>query len=436
MSIYLYLRITERMATPLDSLDALFTCPVCLEKYRDPRILSCGHHFCVGCLEGVYQGQSNVWALNCPTCRHSTPLGAGKTVLDLPRPVMVNELQQKVTELVRGGGGRRGSTTRLCGLCDHGRQHAVRHCYECSENLCQACAEKHERVRMFAGHQTVQISESLFCKSHPTRAVTVYCGDCKKGLCKKCLVSHPQPHKVDTIQKLAGKSRGRLQQFVLRCKPIDIDLGVLKEMNSNADHLEENKDNMMGKISKIRDLMKTFETRLGAIEKVLQAKVTNEVEKMKMYETSVLELNQSQGELIKYANYLIHHAPEAELVLKEKDVTLDIPASELNNFSIRFPAENSLDETVSGFLKVISGCDIKYQTVTIKDFKKIASEKHAVEQRHLRLREIDVEVENMDQMILLGESYHGNFFYEGLLSSKAELQSERDKLLCQHTPRN
>ncbi|KAG7257164.1 hypothetical protein CRUP_006033 [Coryphaenoides rupestris] len=48
------------------------TCPVCLDVYRDPRLLPCGHNFCLGCLRRLQRQASSQRApILCPECRQS-----------------------------------------------------------------------------------------------------------------------------------------------------------------------------------------------------------------------------------------------------------------------------------------------------------------------------------------------------------------------------
>lgn len=46
------------------------TCPVCLDLYRDPHLLPCGHNFCLTCLRRLKR-QSERGRFRCPECRDS-----------------------------------------------------------------------------------------------------------------------------------------------------------------------------------------------------------------------------------------------------------------------------------------------------------------------------------------------------------------------------
>ena len=79
-------------------MEDIVSCPICFEHYNDPRSLSCAHQFCVQCLEKIkvtknYKGETEV---TCPTCRFVTLIEEGASLRDLPRPVLMNEVQKMV----------------------------------------------------------------------------------------------------------------------------------------------------------------------------------------------------------------------------------------------------------------------------------------------------------------------------------------------------
>lgn len=57
-------------ASALEELQSELTCPVCLELFRDPVILECGHHFCQVCIIQCWEVKADELS-SCPKCRKS-----------------------------------------------------------------------------------------------------------------------------------------------------------------------------------------------------------------------------------------------------------------------------------------------------------------------------------------------------------------------------
>ncbi|KAF3693917.1 Zinc-binding protein A33 [Channa argus] len=57
-------------ASALEELQSELTCPVCLELFRDPVILECGHHFCQVCIVQCWEAKADEQS-SCPKCRKS-----------------------------------------------------------------------------------------------------------------------------------------------------------------------------------------------------------------------------------------------------------------------------------------------------------------------------------------------------------------------------
>ena len=53
-------------------------CAVCLEEFKEPKVLPCLHSFCKICLEGLLARQGKAWKLNCPSCRISVEVSLSK----------------------------------------------------------------------------------------------------------------------------------------------------------------------------------------------------------------------------------------------------------------------------------------------------------------------------------------------------------------------
>ena len=64
--------IAEMASSLSNRLSEHLTCPVCLEKYTDPRELSCQHVYCKMCLAGLLTVEGSQYLIRCPECRLET----------------------------------------------------------------------------------------------------------------------------------------------------------------------------------------------------------------------------------------------------------------------------------------------------------------------------------------------------------------------------
>ena len=72
MNKYLYIHDKKNMEDTL-------SCPICLDIYKHPRNLECGHPFCTTCLFMIKINNS----ITCPVCRTSTNFTNNFTLIDL-----------------------------------------------------------------------------------------------------------------------------------------------------------------------------------------------------------------------------------------------------------------------------------------------------------------------------------------------------------------
>lgn len=49
----------------MDYVNELLNCPICLDRFKEPKILPCHHSFCNICIINVIQDRK----IECPTCR-------------------------------------------------------------------------------------------------------------------------------------------------------------------------------------------------------------------------------------------------------------------------------------------------------------------------------------------------------------------------------
>lgn len=127
------LRMACNIRLPL--LESQLTCPICLEVFKDPAMLQCGHSYCRDCLWGLMK-ESHIHLL-CPVCRQEVDYSSSPPNVTLKRLIetlkILNE-EQAATETCPKHNNPlclycEQDQEVICGLCgtigDH-RQHPIK----------------------------------------------------------------------------------------------------------------------------------------------------------------------------------------------------------------------------------------------------------------------------------------------------------------------
>ncbi|KAL3854956.1 hypothetical protein ACJMK2_014191 [Sinanodonta woodiana] len=89
------------MCDEFQRIGDMIECPICLASFQSPRLLPCGHSFCMGCLQSYIDGKRDenpcMTALPCPTCRCTTHIpdlanGSNNLALGFPASHVIVKL--------------------------------------------------------------------------------------------------------------------------------------------------------------------------------------------------------------------------------------------------------------------------------------------------------------------------------------------------------
>ena len=158
----------------LKELQQEITCPLCLDTFREPKLLSCDHAYCKSpCLEALLVRSKNS-TISCPECRVVTQVTAND-VNGLRTAFHVNRLKAVVLRLKK-----------------------------CPKPLPgdEAVAST---VRPADG--TDRLAVNMLCKLHPSQSLDLFCSTCTCQclICRDCVVvdrTH-ENHHYDLIEKVA-----------------------------------------------------------------------------------------------------------------------------------------------------------------------------------------------------------------------------------------
>jgi len=186
------------------------TCPICLEDFKNPRMLPCVHSFCLECLQGHCKDKMNGDHVACPVCRKELQI-PDSGLVDLP-------LNFFLQNLIDARDASTQKTEVLCEVCELENAEeippATLYCVDCNQKLCEACSRPHKRWRGGAHHVRAlgaELSAELiqqrasYCDQHKDERLKLYCHDCSINVCLMCFAVDHAGHKCADVGQVADE---------------------------------------------------------------------------------------------------------------------------------------------------------------------------------------------------------------------------------------
>ena len=139
--VYMQFCRTLTMESFLRNLTKQVTCSICLETFKEPKIISCFHTFCCECLEKHARVSQRHEKFRCPECQAEIHLPQGNRFEALPTSFFHNSLLNILAVRQSGDG-----TNVTCGNCNKTSSN-VHYCFDCARFMCPECLNAHEIMR-------------------------------------------------------------------------------------------------------------------------------------------------------------------------------------------------------------------------------------------------------------------------------------------------
>ena len=128
------------MASAWSQLEQMLTCAICLDKFKNPRLLPCQHSFCGdSCMDGLVDYARR--QIKCPECRaeHRIPYQGVQSLPVNVTLIRFLELHARIT-----GEEPEPVPTFLekCSICGE-KVDGVQRCWHCDKKVCPECKEAH-----------------------------------------------------------------------------------------------------------------------------------------------------------------------------------------------------------------------------------------------------------------------------------------------------
>ena len=222
----------------LQKIQDQVTCGICLEPYKQPRLLKCFHVYCEGCLQRLVRGGGEGQSLSCPQCRQDTPLPAGG-VPGLQGAFYIHNLFDIQDALKKVSS----SEQTMCNKCK--KREAVGFCRTCGF-VCEICKEIHQYWDNFETHEIIDLDtltgdvttlvpplkKPLFCATHPSEKAKLYCETCDELICRDCIVRVHRDHQYDLVPESFAKQE---KVIVDSLEPVEEQIATLERAVESVD---------------------------------------------------------------------------------------------------------------------------------------------------------------------------------------------------------
>ena len=337
------------------------TCGICLEPYKQPRLLKCFHVFCEQCLQRLVGGEEEGQSLPCPQCRQDTPLPVGG-VPKLQGAFYIHNLFDIQDTLKKVSS----SDQLMCNTC--AKREAVRFCRTCGF-VCGFCEEHHQYWPNLKTHEIIDLdtltgdvttlvpplNKMLFCATHPSKKAKLYCETCDELICRDCIIRVHRDHQYDLVPESFAKQE---KVIVDSLKPVGEQIATLERAVESVDTrcaaVVEQKTAVVAEIhtamAHLRQALEVRETELvGQAEQTAQQKLKTLAAQRDGFELQLGQLRScqdfveesrrtcSQGEILRMKSPLVKQIndltgslkPEALTPAEQADMMFDISLAEL-----------------------------------------------------------------------------------------------------------
>nr|XP_032836325.1 E3 ubiquitin/ISG15 ligase TRIM25-like [Petromyzon marinus] len=174
-------------------------CSICLGAYNCPSTLSCGHSFCLRCLEDTWQVAGRCF---CPQCRAKF-----KQKPQLSKNVALANLVEELSV------GEKAAPQVSCNCCLDGEVPTVRSCLTCETSISESHCKHHLQNARFKEHELVEMgvsTEDRMCKKHKKR-LAFNCTQDESLVCTSCaIVGAHTGHKFSSVEEEHGARKESL----------------------------------------------------------------------------------------------------------------------------------------------------------------------------------------------------------------------------------
>ena len=270
------------MAANWEKVREELTCAICQELLSNPKILTCLHSFCTGCLVKEWSSKladldPSKRHLECPQCKAKVLLSTSRAVEELPshfsaiRSVEIVRLQEWATNSK--------NVIPICQNCEEG-ENSVSMCSNCTIFLCDFCVKSHQRGKATKCHKIQSLDEMRkgtseeMCPNHPTKPLELYCKCEEVLICRDCIIKKHKDHDYDVISDVVDGERKILKKALPGIQQLvdEVENAVTRVKGRRKDVESRKIENL----HKLDDIFQSLHAALDERQRQLREKLTDD----------------------------------------------------------------------------------------------------------------------------------------------------------------
>ncbi|KAM5194233.1 E3 ubiquitin/ISG15 ligase TRIM25-like [Mantella aurantiaca] len=253
-------------------------CSICLDYYKDPVILECGHNYCRDCIGRVLDIQEESGGYSCPECKQMF----GR------RPALQRNLKlRNIVENFLSTQPDEEYTGVSCTYCIHTPVPAVKSCLHCEASLCDNHLKVHSKSPEHVLCDPTTSLEDRKCSVHK-KILEYYCTEDSACICVSCsLAGEHRGHQVETLDEASDMRKKKLRNVLQRL------MTETEETERRVQSLQERRRKVQGKAAKemqrVTALFRDLRRRLEDLEKRVLSEISGQAERISLSLSDIIQ---------------------------------------------------------------------------------------------------------------------------------------------------
>ncbi|XP_053578100.1 E3 ubiquitin/ISG15 ligase TRIM25-like [Bombina bombina] len=331
------------------------TCPICLSIYTDPVILSCGHNFCLGCIESVLGTQEGSGVYSCPECRKTftkkPKLQRNIALCNVMKHLQITQPEQKDTGV-------------FCTYCVHSPVPAAKSCLLCEASLCDTHLRVHSKSEEHVLTEPTTSWGNRKCSTHK-ELLKYYCTEDAACICVSCsLAGVHRGHQVELLNEASEKKKEKLRDVLqkLTTKREKTE----KRVQSLQEYRRGVQEKSAGVTERLTALIRDIRKQLEDLEKRVLSDITRQQEQVLLTISDLIQqLEKEKDELTRKMSHIeeLCNMTDPLTVLQEQE-------SHRDDFCGAEKGDNEV--TQRGDKQVLAGGDLDEDLISVTLYRGLA----------------------------------------------------------------